>query len=235
MYKRTLILLPVFLVVSLFLASCGYKNVVPIKEVPKLTSYSKIVLVFFNKKDSQKYQDLPILTSYTTGTNLSVKCKEKEWLYDQSKRVCPVNDELKELGINPYDICQSHSLATKLSESTGVELVVIGQMEEPKFTEDRSGKIEYDMSTVDVTGAARYYAIYQTAILKTDFELIDAKSGQLIWDGRVIGYKKYKTRYRTGSPPAFQREETMLNDVRMDLIKRFVDIIYPAIIGQEVS
>ena len=60
----------------------------------------------------------------------------------------------------------------------------------------------------------------------SDIKIIDTNVNQIIWDGRIIGYKKYKTRYRTGNPPKCKREETMLADVRRDLVEKFVDMVY---------
>ena len=228
MRKKALILLPVLLLVISQLLGCGIKNALPEKKVPPLDSYSSAVVIFFNDKPTEKYDSLPTLLSYTIGTMMSIKYEDKVWSYDQSERVSPVKAKLAELNIRVGDIYRDYSLATSLANALQADLLIIGRLKEPKFTEQRSGKIEYDMSKATVVGATRYYSIYQTAILTADFEIIDPKADQAIWDGRVIGYKKYKTRYRTGNPPLLESEQTMLADLRKDFAQKVTAKLSPA-------
>lgn len=228
MRSKSLIILPLLLAIILLVNGCGIKNAMSAKDVPSLKGYSRIAIIFFNEKNTNKYDDLPMLFSYTTGTKISIKCQDKDWIFDQSENNCPIGERFKNLGIDPREVCQNYEFAKILSQALEVDLIIAGCLGEPSFTEERSGKIEYDMSKVDVTGAARYYAVYQAALLKADFKIIDPMIGQPIWDGRITGYKKYKTLYRTGNPPEFVREVTMLNDIRMDLIQNFINLLYPA-------
>jgi hypothetical protein len=233
MFRKDLSIFFAILVFLMSVSGCGIRNLFPSKEVPSLEDYSKIVVVFFNEEPSETYEDLPTLISYTVGTRMSIKCEDKEWCFDQTHDNCPVSKKLDDLGIKPCDICQNHNLATKLADATGADLVIVGRLNKPRYTEDRSGKVEYDMSKVSVTGADRYYAIYQTAMLKANFDIIDPKTGQSVWCDKIIGYKKYKTRYKTGNPPVWQPEKTMFADVRMDLVQKVIDKLYPAMTGQE--
>jgi hypothetical protein len=235
MYRKTLVLSSVLLALLLTILGCGIRNLLPDKELPPLHGYSKIAIVFFNENPSEQAKNLPTLLSYTTGTRMSIKCTDKEWSFDQTEAICPVTEKLTELSIQPCDICQDYNLAAKLAESLQVDLVILGRIGEPEFTEERSGKIEYDMADVSVTGAARYYAIYQTAILGADLEVIDPRISQPIWNGRILGYKKYKTRYRTGNPPVSQPEIRMLADVRMDFVQKLVEKLYLAMVVVEAS
>lgn len=228
MSKKALILLPVLMLVISQLLGCGIKNAFPEKKVPPLDGYSSVVIIFFNDKPTEKYDSLTTLLSYTIGTMMSIKCKDKVWSYDQSERVSPVKAKLAELNTHVDDIFRDHSLATSLANALQADLLIIGRLKEPKFTEQWSGKIEYDMSKATVIGATRYYAIYQTAILTADFDMIDPKTGQSIWDSRIIGYKKYKTRYRTGNPPLLESEKSMLADLRKDLAQKVTDRLSPA-------
>ena len=224
--KHLALIFAVLLMIPLI--GCGIKNILPSKEVPPLEGYSTVVLVPFDvKSPSRQYEKLPTMMSYSIGTKLSVRYQDIKWFFDQSQEVTPVSDKMKELNIMPADVYQDPQAAAKLAEALQADLVIIGQMEEPKFTREASGKIEYEMSEATRTGAARYYAVYQTAILKTYTKIIDAKAGQMIWDGIIIGYKKYKTRYRTGNPELSQSEETMLADVRKDFVDKFAEKLYP--------
>ena len=220
MCKKALILLPILLLVISQLLGCGIKNALPEKKVPSLDSYSSIVVILFNDEPTEKYGSLPTQLSYAIGTMMSIKYEDKVWYYDQTERVSPVKAKLDELNIRESDMYKDYSLATSLANALQADLIIIGRLKEPKFTEERSGKIEYDMSDATVVGAARYYSIYQTAILTADFEIIDPKAGQAIWDGRIIGYKKYKTRYRTGNPPLLESEKTMIADLRKDFAQK---------------
>jgi hypothetical protein len=225
---RKYVILILAILPMIVLAGCGFKNVLPSKEVPPLEGYSTIVLVPFDiKNPSEQYAKLPALLSYGIGTKLSVRYQDRNWVYDQSQEIAPVSNKLKELNLSPADIYLDPQAAAKLAESLQADLVIAGLMEEPKFTKEESGKMEYEMSEMTPTGTARYYAIFQTAILKADLKLV-TKAPEGIWDGRIIGYKKYKTRYRTGAPQKSQREETMLSDVRKDFVEKFVEKLYPA-------
>jgi hypothetical protein len=227
MCRKTLTLLSVFILIfSVF--GCGIKNVLPEKEIPPLESYHKVALVLFGGDSSGEYGKLPTLLSYSIGTKLSIRYKDRVFLFDQSQTVHPISDKLSELSIRPGDIYEDPHLAIELAEALEADLVIVGHIYKPKFTEERSGKMEYDMTKHDRSGTVRFYSIYQTALLRSDFEIIDPTSGEAIWDGMVIGYKKYKTRYHTGNPPLRQSEESMLAEVRRDLAQQVVDKLYPA-------
>jgi hypothetical protein len=225
--KHLALIFAVLLMIPLI--GCGIKNVLPSKEVPPLEGYSTVVLVPFDVKNpSGQHEKLPTMLSYSIGTKLEVRHQDNNWLFDKSQEITPVSNKMKELNITPADVYQDPQAAAKLAEAFQADLVITGQMEEPRFTKEASGKIEYDMSESTVTGAARYYSVHQTAILKVDARVTDAGASQMIWDGRIIGYKKYKTRYRTGNPELSQSEESMLADVRKDFVSKFAEKLYPA-------
>ncbi len=227
----TLIFVALFIIP---LIGCGIKNLLPSKEVPPLESYSTVVLLPFDfDKPSQKYGDLPILVSYGIGTKLGARHQDRNWIFDQSKEVNPVSEKLKELNISANAIYKDPQAAAKVAEAFQADLIIAGKLDEPKFTREDSGKIKYDMSETSGRGAARYYTVYQTATLPSDVKVIDPKSNGVIWDGKVIGYKKYETDYRTGNPKLFQRDETMMADVRKDLVENFVNKLYPAKVASE--
>jgi hypothetical protein len=224
--KHLTLIFSILLMISL--VGCGIKNVLPSKQVPPLEGYSTVVLVPFDvKKPTGQYEELPTMLSYGIGTISSVRYQDINFIHDQSREITPVSDKMKELNISPGDVYQDPQAAAKLAEAFQADLIIFGQMEEPKFTREESGKIEEDKTKVTVTGSARFYAIYQTAILKADLGMMDVKANKLIWDGRIIGYQKYKTMYRTGNPQKSQREEKMLADVRKDFVQKVVDKLYP--------
>lgn len=222
--KHLTLIFAILLVISL--VGCGIRSILPSKKVPPLEGYSTVVLVLDFRKPSEMYKGLPTMVSYGIGTNLSVRYQEKNWIFDQSQDLAPVSDKLKELNISSTDVYQDAQAAAKLAESFQADLVIVGQIWEPKFTEEPSGKIEYDMTQKSTAGTARFYAIFQTALLKAELKVMTEKP-EAIWDGKIVGYEKYKTRYRTGDSPKTQREETMLADVRKDLVKNAVEKLYP--------
>lgn len=217
------------ILVMIPMVGCGLKNILPSKEVPSLENYSTVVVApFYVKKPTRQYEGLPIMLAYSIGTKLSVRYQDKNWLFDQSSEITPVSSKMKELNISPGAIYQDPQAAAKLAESFQADLVITGQVEEPRFTKEESGKIYEDKSeATPLRSGSRYYTIYQTATLRADVKLVDAKAAQAIWDGRVYGYKKYETRYRTGNPPKIQRDETMESDVRKDFVDKFADTLYP--------
>jgi len=210
------------------LIGCGVKNVLPSKPVPPLDGYSKIVLLPFSIKNSSgNYDNLPTLLSYGIGTKLAVRHQDLEWIFDQSQEITPVSDKMKELNISIADVENDPLMAVKVAEAFEADLAMVGKIDEPNFTRQDSGKIKYVMSEMTPAGTARYYTIYQTATLSSDVILVDVKANLDIWDGRIVGYKKYETDYKTGSPKKFERDETMLADIRKDYVAKFVEKLYP--------
>ena len=224
--KRLAVIFATVLLIAL--VGCGYKNLFTGKDVPPLEGYSTVILTPLDiKKPSGQYEGLPTMLSYSIGTKLSVRLQDNNWLFDQSEKITPVSDKLKELNLSLDGLYQDPQAAAKLAESLQGDLVITGKMEEPRFDKEESGKIVEDRSEMTQTGTARYYMVLQTAILKADLRIVDVKSTQTIWEGRIVGYKKYETLYRTGAPKKSQREETMLADVRRDFVQKFVDTLYP--------
>ena len=213
---------------------CGIKSILPSKEVPPLGDYSTVVLVPFDvKKPSGQYDGLPTKLSYAIGTKLSIRHQGRNWLYDQTARISPVSDKLKELNISPADVYQDPQKAAQLAESLQADLVIIGQIEEPRLTKKESGHVYEDKSEATPSPAgSRFYGIDQTAVLRGNAKLV-TKASRVIWDGVIIGYKKYHTRYRTGNPPRFERDETMMADVRREFVEVLVNKIYPAEVAEE--
>lgn len=227
MLKRLLAMLFVF-AFAVSIIGCGFKNVIGTKPVPPLEGYSKIVIAPIDiKKSTGKYEELPTMISYGAGNKLSIKFKDKTWYYDQSREVKPVTAKMNELGLNKKELFTKPETAIKLAKAFDADLIIVGVIEEPAFTIERSGKIEYDMKESTPTGAARYYSVHQTAILRSKLKIIDVESGKVIWEGDLKSFKRYTTRYRTGEAEKMQREETMLADIRKEYADNFVAKLYP--------
>ena len=227
MLKKVLVVVFVA-ALAVLIIGCGVKNVVGGKPVPPLEGYSKIVIAPIDiKKPSGKYDDLPTMISYGAGNKLSIKFKDKNWYYDQSRDVKPVTDKVNELGLNKKDLFIKPEMAIKLAKAFDAHLVVVGNISEPSFTTERSGKIEYDMQDSGPTGAARYYNVNQTAIIRSKLKVIEVNSGKIIWAGDLKSFRQYKTRYRTNETEKSQREETMVADIRKGYADNFVVKLYP--------
>jgi hypothetical protein len=229
MYRKQLI--PVLaILLAIALVGCGIGALFPSKDVPPLGGYSTVVLLPFDfEKPSKDYAELPIRVSYAIGTKLKVRRKETNWIYDQSQEVRPVSEKLEELGMSGKEVFEDPLTASKVAEAFQADLVIAGRLDEPDFTMEESGKIYEDKSQASsMKGGVRFYATHQTAILPTYLKLVEPKTNQVIWDGKVVGYKKYDTRYRTGAPKKVVRDETMMADVRRDLVANVADKLYPA-------
>ncbi len=227
MGKRHLVMIiTALLMIPLF--GCGLENILPGKEVPPLDSYSTIVLVSAGADvPSGKYPDLPVMLSYGIGTTLELRNQDATWIYDKSKEVTPVGDKIKELNVTAKGVFGDPTTAAKLAEALQADLVIVWKLvEEPRYTKEESGRITEDRTKVGRMGAARYYTVHQSALLKAEAKIV-TKTGEMIWDGRTVGYKKYETRYLTEAPPVYQREETMYSDLRKDFVQQFVDKVYP--------
>ncbi|MFC1713601.1 hypothetical protein ACFL6S_08035 [Candidatus Poribacteria bacterium] len=225
---RKHLILAFTVLLAITLAGCGFKQLMPSKKVPPLEGYSTIVLLPFDfDKPVAEYETVPTQVSYSIGTKLTVRHQDKIWSYDQSQEVKPVSEKLTELNMSPKDIFEDPLTATKVAEVFQADLIIVGKLDDPKFTREDSGKVKYDMQNTSAIGADRFYTIHQTAILPSKIKVIDAKANQVIWDGTVIGYRKYETDYRTGSPKKFMSDETMMADIRKDLVAKVVEKLYP--------
>lgn len=227
MYRKYLAL--IFLALFVIpLLGCGIKNALGGKEVPPLEGYSKIVVVPFGfKKPAQQFKEYPTMLSYAIGTKLTVRFQDKTWYFDQSQDMSPVSDKLKELNLSPKDVYQNPQAAMKLAEAFQADLVIAGQMAEPKLTKEETGKVIEDKSKVSGTGAARYHTVIQRALLKTEVKVIDTKSREQIWDGRITAYKIYELKHLTENPPIYERDETMLADLRKEYANNISSRLYP--------
>lgn len=227
MLKRYLAV--IFVVVfAISFIGCGAKQVIGTKPVPTLSGYSNVLIAPFDiKKPSGQYGDLPTMLSYGAGTKVSIKFPDKKFTFDQSKEVKVVTDKMKELNLTPKTLYTDPQSALKLAKEMGADLVIVGLLTEPRYDIERSGKIEYEMAEQSATGAARYYAVYQSALLRVNLKIIDVNTGNMLWNDDILGYRKYKTRYRTGESEKVQRDDTMYADIRKDFIDNFAVKLYP--------
>ncbi len=224
--KHLILAFTAFLIVAL--AGCGLRQILPSKKVPPLDSYSTILLLPFEFKNPQAgHEKLPTLISYSTGTKLKARQSEKSWVYDQSQEMKPVSKKLAELNVSAKDIFEDPLIATKVAEAFQADLIITGQLEKPELRREDSGKITYDMTETSALGAARYYTVHQTATLPAKVKILDAKENKVIWNGSIIGFKRYATRYRTGESAKFQRDEKMLAEIRKDFVEKLVGKLYP--------
>jgi len=213
---------------AISLAGCGVKQLVGTKSVPPLGEYSNVAIAPFDiKKPSGNYNDLPTMLAYGAGTKLSIKFSDKTWIYNQSGEVKAVSDKMQELKLTPEQLYENIESAVKLGKALGSDLIIVGLLTEPKYDIQRSGKVEYEMSEQSATGAARYYAVHQSALLRVKLKIIEVGSGKILWNEDVLGYRKYKTRYRTGESEKMQRDETMYADIRRDFVENFLSKLYP--------
>jgi hypothetical protein len=232
MCRKYLILIFAVLII-IPLMGCGLENVMPSKEIPPLEGYTTILIVPFEVTTTGSYAEelpinnLPIMVSYGIGNKLEVRHSDRKWIYDKSSGVSPVRDKMKELNISSSAVYQDPATAAKLAKAFQADLVIVGEMKAPEFTEEESGKMKYAMDEMTPTGTARYYTVHQKAILPANLKMIEVESAQQIWDGIVTGYIKYETDYRTGSPKKTVRESKMFSDVRKDLVNKISDKIFP--------
>jgi len=207
---------------------CGFKGALGGKPVPPLDGYSTILIAPFEvKKPSGKFEDLTTMLTYGASTKLGIDVKDKKFFCDQSRDMKPVTTKMNEIGVSQNGLFQDMDAAIKLAKAFDADLVVLGSLIEPRYSIERSGKITEDKSKVSGTGAARYYTVYQKAIVRTNLKIVDVKTSKIIWTGSIIGYKTYETKYLTGENEKVQREETMYADIRKDWAENFSAKLYP--------
>ena len=208
---------------------CGFKNAFGGKPVPPLDGYSTVLIAPFEvKKSTGKYEDLSTMLTYGASTKLGIDVKDKKFICDQSRDMKPVTTKMKEIGVSENGLFMNADAAIKLAKAFDADLVVVGLLIEPRYSIERSGKITEDKSKVSGTGAARYYTVYQKAIVRTNLKIIDVKTSKIIWTGTVIGYKTYETKYLTGVAEKVQRDDIMYADIRKDWADNFTVKLFPA-------
>ena len=163
-------------------------------------------------------------------TRLELALKEIEWVYDQSEKVAPVATKLKELGLTLTDIYTDPALAAKVGQGLNVNLIIMGQLENPKFKRlDFNEVLMKQGRQGGISGAANYNRSRQSALVKVRLKIVDTKTGELIFDDKIVDYLKYWHAYQVENRNmvGYKTDQEMMADLGNHLPKRIAYALYP--------
>ena len=164
------------------------------------------------------------------ATRFELKLKETEWVYDQSKKVAPVASKLKELGLTLTDIFTDPALAAKVGQGLNVDLIIIGKIENPKFRRWNDTVVYRKLGRQGgISGAADYLRALQSALVKVQLKIVDAKTGELIFDDKIVDYLKYWHAFQVENRGMvrYKSEKEMMADLGLHLPRRIAYALYP--------
>lgn len=163
-------------------------------------------------------------------TRLELALKETEWVYDQSEKVAPVATKLKEFGLTLNDIFTDPALAAKVGQGLKVDLIIMGNMENPKFSRrDYNAVLRKHGRKGGISGAASYNRARQSALVKTRIKIVDTKTGELIFDDKILDYLKYWHAFQleNRNMVRYKTEKEMMADLGNHLPRRIAYALYP--------
>jgi hypothetical protein len=201
--------------------------------VPPLnfSEYTKIAIApFATEEESVNMADaLP----YDVGTQLNLKFKKEgnlDWIYFQSEAIQPVREKLTELQLSPAEIYQDPARAKKVGESLGVDLIIVGNVSNPRIEIKDDHTPYYDMSQqAGISGTTRYTLLIQSSTIDISLKAIDVKTGSVVWNVEGMkGYIKYIKAFQSGVPSRDEvSEEVIKADIRKHIAGRILHALYP--------
>ena len=168
--------------------------------------------------------------SVNLATHLGLIFKDAEWVYDISDKVKPVADKLAEMGLTLEQIYADEALAAKLGQALDTDMVIIGRVEKPKLTrQDFDQHLMKQGRQGGISGTSTYIRTRLTAIGRIRVKVIDANSGEIIYNNRIRSYLKYWYAYQTqqSEQQIFKSDTDRLADLGQYLTRRIAYVLHP--------
>ena len=219
-------LLRLFLVpfILVLVVGCGASLNAP----PPLEQVNAVAITPFIAEEEAEGMGKWVPINLTTRFELALK--ETEWIYDQSEKVAPVASKLKELGLTLTDIFTDPALAAKVGQGLGVDLIIVGKIDNPKFRRWNDTVVYRKLgSQGGISGTADYLRALQSALVKVEVKIIDAKTGELIFDDKIVDYLKYWHAFQVENRNmvGYKSEKEMMADLGNHLPRRIAYALYP--------
>jgi len=223
--KRTI---PVWLFITFdslsLLNSCG-KNVPP----PDLKQFGTIAIARF--ATAKENADMSMRIPLDLGSRLGLRLKKSniKWIYDQSDTLNPVEKKLKENNVSPNDLFTDPKLAARIGKDLGADIIVVGFVEKPRLSKNDSDK-QYDkVGTASMAGSKRYTLLKQSATINVKLQVIDTKSGKIIWNGNVKGATKYIKAFQSQVPEKTPvPDNVIIAQLRDHVVDRIAHALLPS-------
>ena len=215
------------------IAGCiGGDGEVDIDTPPPISDAKRVTVVPFFA-DAGATEDVIKLggrISVNLATRLELIFKDAEWIYDISNKVKPVDDKLTELGLTREQVYADPALAAKLGQGLEADMVIIGMVDNPKLTRQ-----DYDQHLMKqgrqggISGTSTYIRTRLTAIGRARVKVIDAGSGNILFNNRIRSYLKYWYAYQTQQSEQiiFKSDTDRLADLGKYLSLRIAYSLYP--------
>lgn len=171
--------------------------------------------------------DMELRVPFDLGEKLSLKFKNDDikFIYDQSDTLNPVGKELEKNNTSANDLFTDPKLAAQIGKALGADIIIVGLVEKPRFKLDDSDK-QYTLMGRSTT--MRYTLHRQSAIMDVKLQIIDTKSGELIWDGLVKGCTKYIKAFQAQTPERNPvAEEVIVAQLRDHIVTRVAHTLFP--------
>ena len=163
---------------------------------PEIDKAKRVVVTPFytDASAAEEVSKLGKRISVNLGERLKLTLKDAEWTYDISNKVKPVDDKLSELGLTLEQVYEDPALAAKLGQALNADLVIIGMVEKPNLKrQDYNRHLMKQGSQSGISGTSTYIRTRLTALGRTRVKVVNANSGELVYNNRV--YKTDEERY----------------------------------------
>ena len=170
------------------------------------------------------------------STQLSLVEKDKEWIYDQSDTLNPIDSALAAQNLTPQDIFLDPALAAKVGQAANADIIIVGHIKNPKIDEKYDSNPLYDMSAqAGISGTTKFVIVYQWATLNMQVKAVDTKSGSVIWDnGGFTGYTRYIREFNT-QDPARHTSRIEPDQLKADIRKHMLNQIGHQIVPDKIT
>jgi hypothetical protein len=160
-------------------------------------------------------------------------------VFDESGDRRPVSEAVEELGITLEEAYADPKLAGKVAAKLGVDMILIGNVREPRFKTDESDRPVYDMS--EYAGLSKgdtiYVITYQNVTTRIWLKAVSA-AGELVWQtgspppeepGHVQAYIKYARAHKLQAPerPVVEQEQ-IVTHLRDHIWRLLAHRLYPS-------
>lgn len=229
----SLLLIPLLLIS--IIGCFGPSGEVNITEPPSFSDATRIVVTPFIAEEEHGQQLVDRITT-NLATRLDLILKDKEWVYDISDKVQPVQDKLQELGLSINDVYADPALASRIGQALKADLIITGMVVKPKL--DRKDSNEHLMRQgrqSGISGTSTYITTRQSAFGRVRIKIIDTSTGNLLYNNQIRSYLKYWYAYQTQSSGQiiFKEDVEMLADLGLELPKRIAFMLNPSQLREE--
>ncbi len=227
-----------FLLIFILLISfvgCIGSGEIKIDTPPTFNGATRIVITNFLAEDEDA-QALGKRVSINLANRFNLILKDSEWVFDQSQKVQPVADKIKELGLTLNDVYVDPTLAAKVGQALDANIIITGMVDKPSITKkDFNEHLMKQGRQTGISGTSTFIRTRQAAIGKVRLKAIDVATGEVLYNNKITSYLKYWFAYQTQASGQiiFKEDIEMLADLGNHLPLRISYMLYPSGLKKE--